>query len=172
MSARFGDGQGLSPTEKATLTANTAKLATLAAPTARLVLSAATDLVNGSVLVANTYLTVVAAQNFTVGSTTALQIAEVRLGVAFQAGATPGRYVAEALLDGATIVKLNPPLYLAASAIGYLGGATFQIRGLTAGTHTIALRVRSDVAGAATYLRASTQSMFEFAEIRIYEVSA
>jgi hypothetical protein len=141
------------------------KLATLQAPVLRLAYTGG-DLLNGAALGAGTLVDLQANQNFTVSSTASVLLAHVRTGVLVTA-AGAFNCALRALIDGTQAEKLSNEWGAASTFVG-LNGGSFAMTGLSAGTHTIKLQVRADVA-ATGYCRGASAATYEFCLITIEE---
>jgi hypothetical protein len=139
-------------------------------PVTRLNYTEGSDVANATNMgTAGTANTLVAAQNFTVNSTTAVLDVFVTLGALVNAPAALTQAVVRALVDGSTLYKLTAGIALASGWID-LHGAAFPIGpGLSAGTHTIALTAVASQNSALLYCRASSAPTYEFASITVIE---
>jgi len=139
-------------------------------PVIRLAYSAAADLANATNMgVAGTANVLVAAQNFTVNSATAILDVFVNTGILINAPAALTQATLRVLLDGATLYKLGPGIALANGWMSFSGGAFPIGPGLAAGVHTIALTLVASQANALLYCRAATAPLYEWATITIVE---
>lgn len=148
--------------------ADFAKLATLQAPVLRLVYAASTNLLSGAALTAATWADLQANQNFTVSSTASVLLVHARVGMLVTA-AGAFNCALRALVDGTQAEKLTNEWGAASTFVG-LGGGSFAMTGLAAGTHTIKLQVIADVTATA-YCRASSVPTYEFCLLTIEEYS-
>jgi hypothetical protein len=149
-------------------TAERAKLAALEVPVLRLSYDASTDLLNGAAIAAATWTNVFADQSFTIASVASRFLVEVRIHVAVTAVAL-GSIALRALLDGTTPVMLAGNMVNAGAFAG-VSGATFQGAGFGAGSHSIRVQLYCSTAATA-YCRANSQPNFEFAAVRVLELT-
>ena len=130
---------------------------------------ATTDLLNGTALVAGTWLDVGGAQSFTIQHAGSNVLVWVR-GSVIGPGAAGGAQVgARALIDGSTGVPLGGGFCAAGTNTNLLAGSSaFSLLGVNAGTHSITIQVVSSLAGAA-FCRPATQPNYESLGIVIVE---
>jgi len=127
----------------------------------------ATDLFNGTAVLANSTTTLLAAQAFTVDNATSDIEIHVSMGGSLtDTSGSAGAVRLDAYVDGATTRKLSIGFHIASGSAPFSGG-TARITGLTAGAHTVAVRMLSQTAGL-MYLRCATNT-YEHISVRVFE---
>ncbi|HEX6786950.1 MAG TPA: hypothetical protein VF076_07115 [Acidimicrobiales bacterium] len=136
----------------------------------RLSYALAADVFTGSGLGANLNADMVAAQSFTVDSTTSV-VGVSAYGSLMATSTTVSASAQIRVIVDATVIPIGSGILAVASGFFVAsGGTTVWLTGLAAGSHTVKVNVMAGAANLNVYLRAATVPNTEFAGVSVVEV--